>query len=232
MSLTGGAETQSLLLTPERDELGRFADRVGDFAAQAAADGAIGEVWVACRHASPTWAARASWVDRYAAQRVCGGIVHIEVVFRNPDTSAMLAYTVDKPDPRRPETGYVRAIEADARRTYPTPAWTVHKLSSLTPAERYGMLAYMQRQVGKPFNYGMYWNFMPVVGPLFAGESEVEETHYFCSQLVASALCWIRPAHYAQLEPRRCTPALLHAMLSTERSNEMCLFRPVDMLEL
>lgn len=234
MSLLPASETKSLLLPAERDEIGTFAERARDFAAQAsvAGEGGVDEVWVVCRHVTPSWAARSIWIDRYAAERVCGGIVHIEAVFRNRATSEMIAYTVDKPNPREPGSGFVRLVAPDARRTYPAPTWTCHKLSSLSPAERYGMLAFMQRQVDKPFNYGMYWNFLPVLGPLFAGESEVEETHYFCSQLIASALRWIRPTQYATIEPRRCTPAILHAILSAERSDELSLFRPVDTLEL
>ena len=80
MSLLPASETESLLLPAERDEIGTFAERARDFAAQAsvAGEGGVDEVWVVCRHVTPSWAARSIWIDRYAAERVCGGIVHIE----------------------------------------------------------------------------------------------------------------------------------------------------------
>lgn len=227
-------EETSSLLAPSADAIGTFAELETAFAqlAESAGASAIDEVWIVCKHATPSWNQRANALDRLACQRVCGGIVHIEAVFRNRATSAMIAYTVDKHDPERPFSGFVRAVAPDPRETYPSPPWSCHLISTLTPAERYGMLAYMQRQVDKPFNMGMYWNFLPVVGALLAGESQPEESRYFCSQLVASALRWIRPRKYADLEPRRCTPAMLVALLADEQSTVVSLFRPPDTLEL
>ena len=230
------AETASLLRAEPVPPLGRFADQEAWFAtraAQAEADGTgVDQVWVACKYATPTWMARTGWLERWGCKHYCNNIIHIEMVFRNSPTSTMVAYTIDKPDPTRPECGRVRAILPDPRETYPAPNWSRHLLSSLTPAERYGLMAFMERQIDKPFNANMYTNFLPVLGPLFAGESVVEEERYFCSHLVACALRWIRPAQYADIEPRRCSPAQLQAVLSAERSTHMVLFRPVDTLEL
>ena len=61
--------------------------------------------------------------------------------------------------------------------------------------------------------WGMYLNFAPILPDLFAGASQPEEDKYFCSQLVAAALKWIRPVQFAAVEPRRCTPAVLHRMM-------------------
>jgi len=233
MALLPADETASLLPSSDAgDPIGTFAHRLADFQ-QAADDAAaagtqIDDVWVACRHATDGWKRRSSWLDRTAAERFCDGIVHIELVFVNRLSQVRIAYTVDKPDPRDTASGFVRMVAPDPRQTYPTPLWTVHRVSSLRPAEIYGMLAFCQRQVGKPFNYGMYWNFVPLVGPLIAGEPLIEEPHYFCSQLVAAALRWVRP--WMALNPRRCTPALLHRLLGADSAadNLTIFFRPVD----
>lgn len=230
------SEAASLLHAEPVPPLGRFADQAHVFAAQAAYSEAAGtgidQVWVACKYVTPSWEARTGWLERWGCKHYCGNVIHIEMVFRNSATSTMVAYTIDKPDPKRPECGRVRAILPDPRETYPAPMWTRHLLPSLTPAERYGLMAFMERQTDKPFNAGMYTNFLPVVGPLFAGESAVEEDRYFCSQLVACALRWIRPEQYADIEPRRCSPPQLQAMLLTETSDHSVLFRPADTLEL
>jgi len=238
MALLPSEERASLLADgidiggDRRQSIGQFAHQIDEFeriAQEAATAGSqIDDVWVVCRHVTDEWKKRSSWLDRVGAERFSGNIVHIELVFINRLSSVRIAYTVDKAGPRDPASGFVRMVAPDPRETYPAPLWTIHRLGSLRPAEIYGMLAFCQRQVGKPFNYGMYWNFVPLIGGIVAGEPLVEEPHYFCSQLVASALRWVRP--WMQLNPRRCTPALLHALLGADTDGLTVFFRPADTL--
>ena len=236
MPLVPASEREQLIGTESSGSIGTFAERAQEFA-NAAHDARLGgtqidAVWVVCKHASPSWAARSSWLDRMAAQQYCGNIVHIELVFCNTSTQVRIAYTVDKADAKYPGSGFVRMVTPDPSHTYPAPAWTCHRLASLTPAEIYGLMAFCQRQVGKPFNYNMYWHFAPLIGALVAGEPCVEEPHYFCSQLIASALRWIRPRTHAALNPRRCTPAMLHELLSHDSDGRTVMFRPAAALAL
>jgi len=153
----------------------------------------------------------------------CDGYVHIELAFVDSQNH-VAAWTVNRYDPakdakelgRDPRpgervTGYVHQVYPDVRRSYDPRWWESYNLGTLHPDERYGLYAFCQRQEGKPMDkWGMYLNFMPLVGEWFIGASQTEEEKYFCSQLVASALKWIRPRQFSHIDPRRCTPAILH----------------------
>lgn len=165
---------------------------------------------------------------------------HVELAFRVRDTRPgcrdhVIAWTVDMPGPRHPDSGKVRNIDRDpaSMRTYNPERWQCFRMATLTNIETLGMFAYCVRQDGKPMNStGLYCNFLPLIG-CCTGPSRREESSYFCSQLVASALKWVRPHQYAWLEPRRCTPLGLYNILIRERQMfESGEFRSASVLEL
>lgn len=182
-----------------------------------------------------------SW-ERWAIANHCDGYVHIELAFVDSN-GHVAAWTVNRHDaskderelgrPPRPGervSGYVHEVYHDMSQSYDSRWWEDYHLSSLTPGERYALYVFCKRQEGKPMDkWGMYINFMPVLADLWVSKSRPEEDSYFCSQLVASALKWIRPREFADVEPRRCTPAALHKMM--ERNGDFFLtssIRPVS----
>lgn len=166
-----------------------------------------------------------SW-ERWAIGEYCDGYVHIELAFVDSNGGAA-AWTVNRYDPSKDEkelgrkprpgervTGYVHRVHPDLSVSYDPRWWESYNLSSLFPEERYGLYSFCERQQGKPMDkWGMYMNFVPIVRDLCIGASRVEEDKYFCSQLVAAALKWIRPRQFVSVEPRRCTPAVLHQLM-------------------
>lgn len=166
-----------------------------------------------------------SW-ERWAIATHCDGYVHIELAFVDSN-GQVAAWTVNRHDPTKDErelgrpprpgervSGYVHQVHHDMSRSYDRRWWEDYHLSSLSPGERYALYAFCQRQEGKPMDkWGMYINFAPVLADWWMGTSRMEEDKYFCSQLVASALKWIRPRQFAGVEPRRCTPAALHRIM-------------------
>lgn len=204
--------------------LGRFVDREAEFDAWYQHQvrqqlPVIKDVWIVVLRGAVSRTAQgvAAW-ERWAIGRYCNGITHVELVFR--DTADNLQrWTVDKYNPERdPESGRVRAKLTDPMTMYPSKYWQCKCVSSLTPAESYGLLEFLYRQQGKPMDeWGMKKNFVPLLGPWLVGEPRDEEDAYFCSQLVASAFRWIRPAQFAHVNPRRCTPAQLDQLLDNNQ---------------
>jgi hypothetical protein len=202
----------------------------------------IEDVWVMLFHSPPSQSSTLTTLERWALAKYCGGVSHIELAFRDSNGSLM-AFTVDRVDlAKDPASGFVRRAWRDPANAYPaispsdgtTRIWSHRHISSLTPAERLGLMEFCYRQVGKPMDStGMYLNFMPMVGSWFVGASRAEEDKYYCSQLVACALRWIRPQRFASVDPRRCTPGELIRVLDT--NHDMFLtssFRPVSAVEL
>lgn len=156
-----------------------------------------------------------------------GGYSHIELALIATDGSGN-AWTVDFHDPTKENSGVVRLYPLDRQRSYPSEYWDVVQISTLTPAELIGINAYCYRQAGKPMNSrGLYSN-MPLLRA-FIGEAKVEEDRYFCSQLIVAALKWIRPETFANINPRKCTPAQLRDILQS--NNDLFpsgdIFRPI-----
>lgn len=150
--------------------------------------------------------------------------VMMERTHGSPDDT--WAWTVDFADPRKPGSGKVRSYVGSRASMYPTERWEYYSISSLSPQEIYGLVAYLNNQIGKEMDgRGLYMN-MPVLR-WFIGEPNVEEEKYFCSQLMCSALRWIRPEQYAHINPRRCTPMGLYTMLQDRGEfREQVSFRP------
>lgn len=135
---------------------------------------------------------------------------HAEMAFAltTPVGRKLVAYMVDLPSPRHPTAGVVRPIQRNTELSYNVTQWDVISLSlaKFTPLELAGLFVYCKRQEDKPMNRaGLQLNFLPVLR-WFAGEPLREESSYFCSQLVASALRWVRPPTFVALDPRRATP--------------------------
>lgn len=153
-----------------------------------------------------------NWLSRRYSEQY----KHVELVFQmmNNGTREVHAWTVDLPNPARAGTGFVRLVEREPTTCYRPEIWRCFRLADLTQLEHFGLMAYCLRQLGKPINSrGLYWNFLPLLR-VFTGYSLAEEDSYFCSQLVASALKWIRPQRYYFVEPRQCTPVVLLQMLA------------------
>lgn len=171
-------------------------------------------VRVVMKHNTPQDLALLASYERWAISSRCRGIVHIELLFENSVTGERIAFTVDRHDPKRPGSGRVRTLCPDPRRSYNPARWSTFMIATLSGAECHGLLAFCGRQVGKPFNFNMYYTFLPWVGPLFvSGEQRTEYPTYYCSELVAAALKWVRPRGYAHIDARRCTPAILYDTL-------------------
>jgi len=139
---------------------------------------------------------------------------HVELAFNLSEagTQRLVAWTVDLYNSRVVGSGTVRTLLRD--RPYKPGLWEVHSLAGhFSDTEIAGLFAYCLRQQGKPINSaGLKLNFLPVLR-WFSGTPLVEETTYFCSQLVASALRWVRPTLFATLDPRRATPLGIYLYL-------------------
>jgi len=206
----------------------------------------IDRVFIALLKYSESRRSKLSTLERWAIAKHCGGYTHIELVFEDSNGS-VIAYTVNRHDPKEDEkelgrkpkpgervTGYVHTIFPNMEVAYRRPFWEVKFLGTLTAEERYGLWCFCCRQQGKPMDsWGMYLNFMPVLRDFFIGEPQQEEEMYFCSQLVGSALKWIRPDQFSSVNPRRCTPAALRDLMN--RHEEFFIhgeIRPISQLVL
>lgn len=175
------------------------------------------DVWVCLCKAKTS---RTSWWRSFVRERtraIAGEYVHVELLFRTSRGS--FAWTVDLPDETKPGSGYVRLTTIDELNAYPTEFWDTRQIATATGGERVALFDYCRRQEGKPMNdWGLYQNFLPILSwDCFVGTPRLEEDRYFCSQLVASALRWIRPDHFAHVNTRKCTPNELYAILEANQ---------------
>lgn len=207
--------------TPGVPRLAHFEDMRAQFEQSyrekcARGEPTVAEVWIAVLRGGQSRTAQgvAAW-ERWAIAHYCDGITHVELVMRDSQ-GQVVAWTVDKRNAARdPDSGVVRLRQHNQMQMYPPPWWQCKQVASLTPAERMGLVYYLWRQAGKPMDeWGMKKNFVPLIGAWLVGEPLDEEPAYFCSQLVASAFRWIRPAQFHDVNPRRCTPAQLDTLLS------------------
>jgi hypothetical protein len=176
------------------------------------------------------------WLNRnYAVQ-----YKHVELAFLAESLapsvdSQFFSFTVDLHSPHTPGSGYVRHAHRERGRsgTFNSDRWRGFHLNRFSELEVLALYVYCARQVGKPINTtGLYWNFLPGLRN-FAGTSLPEEQSYFCSQLVASALCWAQPHEFGFLDPRRTTPLSLYGALATKVAvEESGQWRSVNVLEL
>jgi len=166
------------------------------------------DAWVCFNKLAPSrrskWRTRLRRLQGFRA----GVFTHVELMFRDSH-GLCVAYTVDEHDPAVLGSGYVRSYIVDPSRDYPAVYWSLFKIQGMSAAQLHGMNFYCERQKGKPFNWwGRWLNFLPLIN-MFAGRARDEEPHYFCSQLVASALRFIWPDRFRHLNPRLCTPESL-----------------------
>ena len=173
----------------------------------------IRAVWVAMRGATPTERTGLGRIERWAIEQRCGGVLHIEMAFQMSDGTA-LAFTVDRHDPTKEGSGAVRAYAINRETAYPPDRYTTWQLTSFDAHERYALCNFLYRQIGKQFNYSMYTSFLPWIGDWITADMlEWEAPSYFCSQLMAAALRWVRPAQFGGVNPAKCTPGRLVAIL-------------------
>lgn len=242
-------EHESLLVLPTTvhgtaTPLVPFSSRVESLDAMYAAQRAQGaltieSVWIMLFYSPPSRTSQLTTWERWAIAKHCGGITHIEFAFCDSE-GRMMAFTVDRVDKKVTGSGRVRVIYRDPAVAYPLYGddgdilWTHRHVSSLSAAERIGLMEFCYRQVGKPMdNWGMFMNFLPMLGTMFVGESRDEEDTYYCSQLVACALRWIRPRQFATVDTRRCTPIQLVRLLDANRDMFLTAsFRPVSSISL
>lgn len=172
----------------------------------------IDEVWICLRRATRPGG---SWWRQFMRNRtaeVAGAYVHVELMFKLHN-GAQIAFTVDMPEKTKERSGVVRWYERAEE--YDDARWHLEMIGTLTPLEQIGLWYYCVRQMGKPMNeWGLWANWLPVLSwDIFIGEPQPEEDAYFCSQLVASALRWIRPVQFRAVNPRRCVPVELYHVL-------------------
>lgn len=222
-------DDNSPLLAPERfarpalPPLPTFAEMQPVFEAEIRSSGAAGlyarpcAVWICALRAAPS---RTSWwktvFRRLSASISAYNHVELLLVPRDPERQTSYAWTVDFPDPAKPHSGRVRMLAVNTRVAYSSAYWSCFRLGNLTAAEILGIQFFLGRQAGKLMNgRGLYANFMPLTR-WFAGQSLPEEDSWFCSQLIAATLQWIRPAQFYYVNPRRTTPERLVAILIYE----------------
>lgn len=224
----GGSDDAAYLLPFEElrphfeDQFARVAQRNNDLPPTQQPEAQLRSAWIClCKARTSRGSVWRSLSRKWTAD-IGGGYSHIELALISTDTKGS-AWTVDFHDPAKQNSGKVRLYELNRGTSYPAEYWDVFQIGSLTPAELIGLNAYCYRQRGKPMNgRGLYAN-LPLFRA-FIGQPKVEESSYFCSQLIVSALKYIRPESFAAINPRRCTPAQLRDILEANRD----LFRTGD----
>lgn len=121
---------------------------------------------------------------------------HVELLFECIQASGASVYracTVDKHSEQKLNSGFVRFTDKDLNdtHTYSAARWVRQSLHTLNDAQKWGMLWYCKRQIGKPMNrVGLYRNFLPIWS-LFHETTTIDSASVFCVQLAAGAMKWV-----------------------------------------
>lgn len=173
----------------------------------------IRAAWICLNKMAPS--RRSKWRTWWRRMRgiVAGSFTHAELMLQD-SAGNTYAYTVDQLDPAVVGSGFVRMYTVDTARAYPAQYWSCFRIEGMSAAQLHGLSYYCARQQGKPMDsWGLYYNFLPLFD-MFVGRPRDEEDRYFCSQLVAAALCYVDPVRFRRVNPRLCTPENLLRLLA------------------